>query len=237
MPNPYFRFKQFTVYHDRCAMKVGTDGVLLGAWADVREAANALDAGTGSGLIALMLAQRNAAMKVTAIDIDGDAIGQTESNVRSSPFSERIECKHISLQDFADSKPTLYDLVVSNPPFFTDSLKSPDRQRTTARHTDTLPVEDLIWLAAKLLSAKGKLCLIYPYEYYERIVDLSEKSGLFVTRITKVYPTPSSAVRRILVELSKAKHRPTESELVIEESRHIYTEEFKRLTKDFYLKM
>lgn len=133
MPNPYFSFKQFTVYHDRCAMKVGTDGVLLGAWADVVSARNILDIGTGTGLISLMMAQRCNA-RIRAVDIDADAVEQARGNVAASPWQDRIE---VELQDICHfTSETLFDVIVSNPPYFTDSLKCPGKQRNIARHTD-----------------------------------------------------------------------------------------------------
>jgi len=236
MPNPYFEFKQFTVYHDRCAMKVGTDGVLLGAWADVSKAATALDIGTGSGLIALMLAQRNANIKVSAIDIDAGAIEQTGYNIDASPFNDRIYYEQVSLQDLADKTSMTYDLIVSNPPFFRNSLKSPDVQRSNARHTDTLSMEELIPLSAKLLSQEGRLTVIYPYEYMEAIRITIEQNELYINRITKVYPTPSSQIKRILIEASKTRRELAENELIIETGRHGYSPEFKELTKDFYIK-
>ena len=139
MPNPYFQFKRFTVYHDRCAMKVGTDGVLLGAWTDVSSSQQILDIGTGTGLIALMLAQRNVTAHITAIDIDEEAIEQAQGNIAASPWKNRIE---VMKQDFCQySANRLFDTIVSNPPYFNQSLKGPDSQRNTARHTDSLELQ------------------------------------------------------------------------------------------------
>lgn len=237
MPNPYFRFKQFTVYHDLCAMKVGTDGVLLGAWATISNMSTVLDIGTGTGLLALMLAQRNPGILIKAIDIDRDAAKQAEYNVTESPFRERIECECISLHDFAAVNTGYYDLIVSNPPFFDRSLKSPDAQRTLARHTDTLPMEEVIRLSAGLLSEHGKLAVIYPYEYKEQLRTYANTYGLHMSRLTYVYPTPASPAKRILAELSKEEVSLAEDELTIETDRHIYSEEFRELAKSFYLKM
>lgn len=237
MPNPYFRFKQFTVYHDRCAMKVGTDGVLLGAWSDVSEANTALDIGTGTGLIAMMIAQRNQYIVTDAIDIDRDAIEQAEENIRQSPFHSRIRCYQSSLQSFNGQCQKKYDAIVSNPPFFAQSLKSPDGGRTLARHTDSLQMEELMGISSDFLSDKGKLSIIYPFEYKELLVQQATKSGLYVSRITNVYPTPSSPAKRILMELSKNNLPQIESNLIIEKERHIYSDEFMALVKDFYLKM
>lgn len=236
MPNPFFRFKQFTVYHDRCAMKVGTDGVLLGAWARVDNAQKVLDIGSGSGLISLMLAQRNSHLNVYAIDIDSAAIEQTQYNVQQSPFARRIGFQNISFDAFVKQTDLKFDHIVSNPPFFIDSLKSPDKQRSTARHTDTLPAEDLISNAAKVLAEDGRVSLIYPTEYKEEIYKLAELYGLFVTRLTLVYPTPTSKAKRILVELSKKESVVEENSLLIEKERHVYSDEFVSLVRDFYLK-
>lgn len=234
MPNPYFQFKQFMVWHDRCAMKVGTDGVLLGAWANVSDARSALDIGTGTGLIALMLAQRNRNLVIDAIDIDTGAIDQAKDNVSQSPFSAQIVCHLKSIQSFAAECSRKYDLIVSNPPYFEQSLKSPDRKRALARHTDSLSVEDLIEAGSTLLTDKGRLSVIYPYSYKEKLMS---QDKLFVNRITNVYPTPTSAPKRILIEYSRRKLPVQEDDLVIEKGRHAYTDEFASLVKEFYLKM
>ena len=149
MSNPFFQFKQFTIRHDKCAMKVGTDGVLLGAWAGTESCSRILDVGTGTGLIALMLAQRSKAV-VDAIDIDADACLQAQENAESSLFAGRINVFHSDLADFAQASTHLYGLIVSNPPYFVDSLKCPNLQRNTARHTDTLTLEDLLQYSRKV---------------------------------------------------------------------------------------
>jgi len=237
MPNPYFRFKQFTVYHDRCAMKVGTDGVLLGAWAGAGMAKHVLDVGTGTGLIAMMIAQRNAQAAVDAIDIDSDAVGQAKDNVAGSPFGERIKCYNVSLQEFAANRIKKYDLIVSNPPFFAQSLKSPDRTRSMARHSDSLSAGELLSVSSCLLSEGGRLSVIYPATYEEVLNECAEKNKLYAVRKTYVYPTPKSPVKRILMEFSKNLSSCVESELVIEKERHVYTDEFTDLVKEFYLNM
>lgn len=237
MPSSFFQFKQFSVYHDRCAMKVGTDGVLLGAWCDVSQAKTALDIGTGTGLIGLMMAQRNADIITDAIDIDISAIKQAKGNIVQSPFASRIKCHHISLQSFKEHCLAKYDIIVSNPPFFVQSLKSPDKNRTLARHTDSLQMEELIGIASGLLSDRGKLSVIYPYEYKDSLIRLASNSGLYISRITNVYPTPSSLPKRVLIEFSKTELLLTENDLIIEKARHIYSDEFTALVKDFYLKL
>jgi len=219
-------------------MKVGTDGVLLGAWANVDNATTVLDIGSGTGLISLMIAQRNLKAHITAIDIDSKAIKQTGINISNSPFPNRIKYEHTSVQDFTEKCTERFDLIVSNPPFFDKSLKSPDEQRSLARHTDTLPMDALINTSAKLLSDKGRIALIYPYEYRDLLMETAERNNLYCRRMTNVYPTPSSLPKRILTEMNKdITTSMTESNLVIETERHIYSEDFIELVKDFYLKM
>lgn len=237
MSNSFFRFKQFTVFHDQCAMKVGTDGVLLGAWTDINNTESLLDVGTGSGLIALMLAQKNNLSKIHAIDIDKDAIKQAKENISNSPYSSRITCERISLEEYVKESESKFDLIVSNPPFFDNSLKSPNRQRTLARHTDSLPVNDLICQSSLLLSDNGRLSIIYPYEYKKDITLLAKKNNLHISRITNVYPTPKSEPKRILIELSRKQSDVKEENIIIEKERHIYSDEFTALAKDFYLKL
>ncbi|MBB4037373.1 tRNA1Val (adenine37-N6)-methyltransferase [Dysgonomonas hofstadii] len=237
MPNPYFRFKKFTVYHDRCAMKVGTDGVLLGAWTDVAGVDTALDIGTGAGLVALMMAQRNDKSLIDAIDIDADAIGQAKDNVDNSPFRGRIKCIHRPLQEFVCENRRKYDLIVSNPPYFTQSLRSPSDNRTLARHTDSLSLEELIGLSSGILNREGRFAMVYPYDEKEKIILLAEENNLYVSKLTNIYPKPDSMPKRVLVELSKKQMPVKESSLVIEKARHVYSEEFVALVREFYLKL
>lgn len=238
MSNPFFQFKQFTIRHDKCAMKVGTDGVLLGAWAGTDSCNRILDIGTGTGLIALMLAQRSPAI-IDAIDIDADACLQAQENVVSSPFAERIQVRHSALADFAQAATDRYDLIVSNPPYFVDSLKCPDRQRNTARHTDTLTLEDLLQDSRKLLAPQGRIALILPYDQKERLTDCIRTYQLFLSKETSVIPVPGAQPKRLLAELTAdPPASPASSDrLTIEIARHQYTDEYIRLTKDFYLKM
>ena len=237
MPNPYFRFKRFTVYHDKGAMKVGTDGVLLGAWADTDHAKTALDIGTGTGLIALMMAQRAPSLYIDAIDIDNAATEQAKDNIANSPFAAQIECRNVSLQELAKTSKRKYDIIVSNPPYFIESLKSPDQQRTLARHTDQLPIEELICLASGLLSENGHLSIVFPYEHKDLLTNLADENNLFVSRITNVYPTPESQPKRVLMEFGRRKMSVKEDNLTIEIERHKYSDEFTELAKDFYLKL
>lgn len=236
MPNPYFRFKQFSVFHDKCAMKVGVDGVTLGAWADVSDATSILDVGCGSGLIALMLAQRSDA-EITAVDIDAQCILQSGENIDNSPWKERISLVHYSFQDFAVSYSRKFDLIVSNPPFFINSLKNPSQSRSLARHTDTLLHKDLVRNAKKLLPEKGKFCVILPVVEGEQFIELAENEGLFCSQKVNVFSNPEKPAKRLLLEFKKVKAVCEISELTIEKERGIYTTEYREMVKDFYLKL
>ena len=234
MPNPFFRFKQFTVYHDRCAMKVGTDGVLLGAWANVAQAHHILDIGTGTGLIALMLAQRSDAL-ITAIDIDEDAIEQATDNAENSPWASRIRILQQDLRQYDTEQ--RFDAIVSNPPYFINSLKCPDSQRSTARHTDTLDANKLLQKASELLHPEGHFSLVIPADQVSQIQQLGEESGLYLVRHTAVITRPGLPPKRALLEFRKANIACQTDELVIELDRHVYSEDYIALTREFYLKM
>ena len=237
MANPYFQFKRFTVWHDKCAMKVGTDGVLLGAWANIERCQRILDVGTGTGLIALMLAQRSTAV-LDAIDIDPDACLQARENIAKSPFANWIQIYQTPLSEYKPDESIKYDLIVSNPPYFIDSLKCPDTKRNLARHTDTLSLPDLLRDSRKLLAPKGNIALVLPFEQREFLIDLARKESLFPLRETHVSPVPDAIPKRLLIELSaKPVTEPELSYLTLEIERHRYTDEFIALAKDFYLKM
>lgn len=237
MANPYFKFKQFTVYHHLCSMKVGIDGVLLGAWADTNNTTAILDIGTGSGLIALMLAQRSQA-EITAIDIEAGAILQTKENVANSPWANRITAENISLQKLAINATQKFDLIVSNPPFFVNSLKAPETNRNTARHTDTLSHEELLQHASELLSSDGKFCVILPVQEGMSAVEYGRQVKLYCSKIVRVFPKPGSECKRLLIEFSHKETTQQISELTIEtEQRHQYTPEFTDLARNFYLKL
>lgn len=235
MANPFFTFKQFTIRHDRCAMKVGTDGVLLGAWTDVNHSQRMLDIGTGTGLIALMLAQRCPQASITAIDIDIDAVGQAQENVLLSPWSDRVEVKLQDICKYLTDKH--FDTIVSNPPYFIDSLKCPNDQRNTARHTDTLDAERLLESVARLLTDDGRFSIILPAEQTDLLIQTAYAQGLYPSRQTAVITRPGLSPKRILMEFQKTKEAFQPDELIIELERHVYSEGYIALTKDFYLKM
>ena len=217
-------------------MKVGTDGVLLGAWVKCEKATRILDVGCGSGLIGLMLAQKSLAI-IDAIDIDRNAFLQSGENASNCKWSNRINIYHASLQEYAINSPNRYDLIVSNPPFFTNALKPGDEARANARHNHLLPFNDLVNCAWDLLLKEGSLYLILPCESTPSVIDIAKNKGFFIKRICEIRPRKELDPKRIMMELVKInpleKHEET---LVIEkEKRHDYTSEYFSLTKEFYL--
>lgn len=233
-----FKFKQFTIQQDRCAMKIGTDGVLLGAWVSLENnPESVLDIGAGTGIISLQLAQRSFAETIEAIEIDEDAFEQSVENFEASPWGDRLFCYHASAQEFASEVEEEYDLIISNPPFYSDDYKSNDKARNTARFTDTLPFKDLAIFAFQFLSEKGIFALILPRKEEENFISIASEVGLFPKRICRVKGTMTSEVKRSLLEFSFKKNTVKIEELVIEISRHNYTKEYIDLVKDFYLKM
>lgn len=238
MANPFFRFKQFTVWHDRCTMKVGTDGCLLGAWVTIQETdRNLLDIGTGSGLIALMLAQRSNA-QIDAIDIDAPSCQQAKENVARSPFAERIQVYHYPLSSFSPPRERRYDLIVSNPPYFIQSLKCPNVTRSQARHADSLPLPDLLNGSLHLLSDNGRLGLILPYDQRDLLLKEAIKIGLYPLRETQVSSRVDLPPKRLLIELGKEVVTTHHfDKLAIEDLEHNFTPEFIAIERSFYLKM
>ena len=233
-----FKFKQFTVHQDRCAMKIGTDGVLLGAWAPIDTSINSiLDIGTGTGIIALMLAQRSNAAIIDALEIDADAYEQAVENFEASPWSDRLFCYHASFQEFIEEIEERYDFLISNPPFFSENHKTSDAQRAIARFEDALPFEHLLTGASRLLSINGRFAAIFPCKEEQRVIDIARQVHFFPQKITRVKGTAVSDNKRSLLLFGFDMVAPEIDELVIENSRHQYTDAYIRLTKDFYLKM
>jgi len=235
MANNYFKFKQFTIHQDKCAMKVGTDGVLIGAWATCENAEKVLDIGTGTGLIALMIAQRSNAL-IDAIEIDENACEQAQENFHKSIWENRINLIHQSFQDFVHETDKKYDLIVTNPPYFQNSLVAQDDQRTKARHNSELELYDILDGAEKLLSINGTLSIILPYIEGVLFIAKAAEHGLYCVRQTNVIPKPKSPIKRLLLEFQRQKKILVDQDLVIElENRHEYSENYKNLTRDFYL--
>ena len=236
MSNDYFQFRQFIVHQQRCAMKVGTDGTLLGAWALAPSGrCRILDIGTGTGLIALMMAQRFPESSVLGIDIDPEAVAQATENVRLSPFSERIKILQEDLMKFDDTDD--FDAIVSNPPYFVDSLECPDDQRTMARHTVSLTYEGLIRQAFRLLKDDGCLSLVIPSESRSLIESAACLEGFFLSRVCLIKTTPRKQPKRQLIEFRK--HSVKEliiEEGIIEDSPNVRSSWYQQLTKEFYIK-
>lgn len=236
-----FQFKQFFVNHDRCAMKVGTDGVLLGSWCPTPQSkmqdakCKILDVGTGSGLIALMLAQRFTDAQIDAIDIDADACTQAAGNFASSPWADRLHATHCSLQDWQMVNGKLYDLIISNPPYFVDSLKNPDAARSTARHNDTLPFGELVTISAKLLAPDGTLAIIVPAEVEELLQDLAAAHQLQCSQRCYVHPKPGRPAKRVLLAWQRSSSEIRTEHLILENEQGGRSEAYRQLTRDFYL--
>ena len=234
-----FQFKKFAVEQDRCAMKIGTDGVLLGAWAPIdNNPFSILDIGTGTGIIALMLAQRSDATQIDALEIDEDAYEQATDNFENSPWNDRLFCFHAALDEFIEEPEDEYDLIISNPPFYTEDYKSDNEQRDLARFSDAMPFEDLIEAADLLLSENGIFAVIIPFKEEERFIDLCAEVELFPVKATRVKGSPTTPIVRSLLAFKRYELSVLEAdELIIEINRHEYTDEYIELTKGFYLKM
>ncbi|MCF6141817.1 methyltransferase [Flavobacterium sp. K77] len=220
-------------------MKIGTDGVLLGAWTPIsNNPFSILDIGAGTGIIALMLAQRSNAEQIDALEIDEDAYEQATDNFENSPWSDRLFCYHAGLDEFVEEPEDEYDVIVSNPPFYTEDYKTENEQRDLARFADAMPFEELIEAADLLLSENGIFAVIIPHKEEENFIALAYEYELYPLKITRIKGTPTTEIKRSLLAFTR-KETPNFAvdELIIETARHIYTPEYIALTKDFYLKM
>jgi len=236
MKNPVFKFKQFEIVHGKSKMKVGTDGVLLGAWTGVNRMKTILDVGSGCGLIALMLAQRNKEAKIDAVEPHEGSISDLTVNFKNSPWSDRLAGYHSELQSFNPEKQ--YELIVSNPPFFNAGTNSPDLSRHSARHTSTLSHYDLLRNVDRLLKSNGMASFILPVEESITFIHESHKMGFYVSRKALFKSMSSKKVERILFSLSKEKPAYTElEELTQYKETGVWSDEYKALTKNFYLKI
>ncbi|MDR0940306.1 MAG: methyltransferase [Mediterranea sp.] len=233
MSKPYFQFKRFTVWHDRCAMKVGTDGVLLGAWTSVEGARHLLDVGTGTGLIALMLAQRAAPdARLVALEIDAAAAGQASDNVAHSPWSGRIEVVRADFKHY--HSPVKFDVIVSNPPYFTDSLRCPDPRRDAARHNQSLSYGKLLEGVARSLAPNGTFSLVIPADAAETVKSLALAHRLYTVRQTNVFTKPGKPARRSLLAFAFEACPRMADELFVEKEGGGYSPEYIELTKEYY---
>lgn len=234
-----FTFKQFKVAQDKCAMKVGTDGVLLGAWTPIdNNPYSILDIGSGTGLLSLMLAQRTNAEQIDGVEIDDSAHEQAVENFENSPWADRLFCYHADLESFAHEIDDEYDLIISNPPFYSENYKTSDTQRDQARFQDALPFELLIEVADYFLSEKGIFSVIIPIKEESIFIQLASEYNLYPIKVTRVRGNEQTELKRSLIAFSRniTMQIPLD-ELTIEKARHQYTPEFQALVKDFYLKL
>ncbi len=234
-----FQFKQFNINQERCAMKIGTDAVLLGAWCPINNNPfSILDIGAGTGILSLMLAQRSNAQQIDAVEIDENAYEQCVENFEASHWGDRLFCYHASLNDFINEPEDQYDIIISNPPFYSEDYKTDNSQRDLARFQDALPFEELVKATTLLLSENGIFAVIIPFKEENRLLNLCAQAELFPIKMTRVKGTPTGPIIRSLIAF-KRYELPVLSanELAIESSRHVYTEAYTKLTRDFYLKM
>ncbi len=230
-----FQFKEFCIEQDRCAMKIGTDGVLLGAWTKPNNVFSILDIGTGTGLIALMLAQKSQSETIDALEIDEDAYEQAVGNFENSPWADRLFCYHASLLEFAKEIDQQYDLIVSNPPFYADTYHSTDPKRNKARFVSSLPFDHLFACVAKLLSPEGYFTMIAPFKEEENLLQTAKNYNLYPQQICRVKGNQDSAVIRSLFKFSRHKKEVRLENLTLEIERHKRTPAYDKLVQDFYL--
>ncbi len=230
-----FRFKQFSLTDAGCAMKIGTDGVLLGSIAATFSADHILDVGTGCGLIALMIAQKSRG-QITAIEVDPEAVAVARQNVQDSPWPEKIRVVHARFQDFVVSNEQRFDLVVCNPPFFLNSLLSPDAGRNIARHAESLPPDELLAGVKNKLSIIGNFLMVAPAEQEKYWLEAAQKEELFCRRLFRIFPKPGVKPKRVILGFSPLKGQMKPEKLIIETGhRHKFTEEYQSWTRDYYL--
>jgi len=235
-----FRFKEFSISQDKCAMKIGTDAVLIGAWTPISSEVNSiLDIGTGTGIIALMLAQRSFAKTIDALEIDEDAYEQAVDNFENSPWGDRLFCYHAAFDEFVEEmQEEKYDLIVSNPPFFTNNSASEiTTSRETARLQASLPFEELLHGVSQLLSENGILSIVIPKEEETTVVEIAAANNLYPNKITEVKGTKTAKVKRSLITFQFLQKEIKRDLLILEESRHNYTPEYKKMVENFYLKL
>lgn len=241
MKNNIFRFKEFDVEHSKSAMKIGTDSVLLGSWTSVDDTINSiLDVGSGTGILALQLAQRSHAETIDAVEIDPDAFEECVTNFENSPWGDRLFCYHVSFTEFYSEIDDKYDLIISNPPYFSEHPKfdAQNTAREKARFQEHLSFEDLLLGVSILLSENGEFSVVLPFSEQEKFISVAYEYQLYPSSILNVRGQPTSPIKRTLIKFRRNKTESISSkELIIEHSRHVYTEDYKNLVKDFYLKM
>lgn len=230
-----FKFKQFSIQQECSAMKVGTDGVLLGAWAQTQGAKRVLDIGSGTGVIAIMLAQRNTEAQVIGVEIDEEASREAAANMNATPFSNRLKIISGPIQDFAWNYKYNFDLIVSNPPFYSGGTLSFAADRNDVRHTTKLSHGDLIQSVNRLLAPRGSFSIVLPHLEGLRFIEFAQRARLHPQRITEVIPRAEKSVNRLLVTFGRERVSYTTDQLIIRAEGENFTEAYKALTKDFYL--
>lgn len=229
-----FRFKQFEIEQRDSVFKIGTDGLLIATWVDVNSPQTVLDIGTGTGLIALVLAQRFSQASIQGIDLNPDAIQLANLNFEASPWKERLTANDLPYQNLIQEQ---FDLIITNPPFFDKRLKSGKKTKDWARHNDSLPFESIILQTKKLLSPEGTFAIILPTDEFTSFEQLAIQNQLFPKRICTVQGNPNSSIKRYMAEFGHQEVSVKKEALIVEQSRHVYTEEYISLTKDFLLKL
>ncbi|ANI31165.1 tRNA (adenine-N6)-methyltransferase [Yersinia entomophaga] len=231
-----FTFKQFFVAHDRCAMKVGTDGVLLGAWVPLQQARRVLDIGCGSGLIALMIAQRSSSeVLIDGVELESEAAEQATENAQASPWHDRIRIYSADVNAFAEHHPHQYDLIVSNPPYFSPAVACRDEARNTARYTGSLTHEALLRSAERLITPEGRFCVVLPHSIGEDLAASAVQQGWFVRQQVDVRDRPGKPLHRMLLVLSRQDGEKLHQHLTLRQAEDVYSPEFCQLIGDFYL--
>lgn len=238
MANSFFEFKQFTIQQDSCAMKIGTDAVLLGAWSSFdKENGNCriLDIGTGTGILAIMAAQKNPTATVDAVEIDHEAFLQAKGNIGNSPWKDNIHIAECDVSDFSTAQK--YDFIVSNPPYFEKSLKSPDAQRSVARHTDTLSFDKLASSIKRLLNDEGKAYIILPAEAEDSMCSAAINHNLYLSHKANIITKDGQKAKRVIIVLRHNTSTYTEENITVRNSDGSYTEQYVKMTADFYVKL
>ena len=233
-----FTFKNFSVIQDQCDMKIGTDGVILGAWTSIKnQPFSILDIGAGTGVLSLMMAQRSNAEVIDALEVDAKAYEQCVENFEQSPWGNRLFCYHAALREFVEEIEDQYDLIICNPPFYSEDYKTENKQRDLARFQDAMPFEHLIESSSKLLSKQGMFSVVIPFKEESHFISIASRFGLFTNKILHVKGNASSKIKRSFIMFSFHESEIIKDTLAIEVSRNEYTPEYINLTKDFYLKM
>lgn len=229
-----FHFKQFSLYHHQSTMKVGTDAVLLGIWAELNNVKTVLDIGTGSGILSLLIASR-AQVSVDAIEMDNASASEAKANFKNVTFSDRLNIVHADFKDYSGQTNKKYDLIISNPPFFINDLRPKEVARRMARHTDSLTYSELISGAVNLLNNSGKLVVVLPYIYHFSFLDIAKKHGLSLHKKMLIFPKPCKEPNRINLQLGFDRKVPTDEKFIIREEDGKLTTQYLKFVSDYYL--